>query len=241
MTTKTNALAALFVTMGMGTSAALAETYVAHLSGLNEVPPNASPAHGMITAVLTGNSLAVSGHYGDLVASYTASHIHQAPAGVNGGVVFGLTPTPDSPTAGSYDPAGNTFLLSAAQLTALQTGLFYVNVHSTQFPGGEIRGQLLEEVVTSANEGPALFVLAQNYPNPFNPATTLRFVMDETGPARLAVHNIMGRTVATLIDGLLERGEHQLTFDAAGLPSGRYTYTLEAGGRSETRGMLLLR
>lgn len=226
----------------LAAGAVSAQTYVADLSGLSEVPPNASPALGSIQAELTGTTLVVTGSFSDLLGAYTASHIHRAPVGTNGPVVVGLAPQLAGSFAGSYPAATNTFNLTAAQVADLQAGLHYVNVHSQAFPGGEIRGQLrLHEETVDARETPAAFALHANTPNPFNPTTTLAFSLLETGPARLSVHDLLGREVAVLADGLLERGEHRLGFDAAGLPSGIYIYTLQAGGQQESRRMLLVR
>ena len=240
MTTRTHVAALVAGLLVAG--AVSAQTYVADLSGLSEAPPNASPAVGSIQAELSGTTLVVTGGFADLQGPYTASHIHRAPAGSNGPVVVGLAPQPAGAFAGSYPAATNTFNLTAAQVADLQAGLHYVNVHSQVFPGGEIRGQLrLHEETVDAGETPAAFALHANSPNPFNPSTTLAFSLRETGPARLAVHDLLGREVAVLAEGLMARGEHRLSFDAAGLPSGIYFYTLEAGGRRETRRMLLVR
>ena len=74
------------------------------------------------------------------IANVTASHIHRGRSGVNGPVVFPLyTGT------GAFDPntpVGGGIMLSAENLVDLLTGYYYVNVHTTAFPGGEIRGQI---------------------------------------------------------------------------------------------------
>jgi len=226
----------------LATSSALAQVFTATLEGTQEVPPNASPATGSIQAVLTGTQLVVTGSFAGLLANYTASHIHNAPAGSNGSVVVGLTPQLSSTTSGDYLAASNTFTLTPAQVTNLFAGNYYVNVHSTVLPGGEIRGQLrIHDEPVGAHEEPARFTLQANAPNPFNPSTLIRLSLDETGPARLVVHNLLGQQVAVLLNGLLERGEHAVTFDAGTLPSGMYIYTLEAGGTRESRRMLLVR
>jgi len=90
-----------------------------------------------------------------------------------------------------------------------------------------------------AQEQPALFNLGANYPNPFNPTTTISFSMEETEVATLAVHDLAGRRLATLVDGLVERGAHEVSFDASALPSGVYFYSLESAGQSQTRKMVL--
>jgi hypothetical protein len=91
------------------------------------------------------------------------------------------------------------------------------------------------------DDQPSAFALAQNTPNPFNPSTTINYTMGETGTASLKVFDIAGREVATLVSGMVERGEHSVTFDASRLSTGVYFYTLQAGGQNLTRKMVLSR
>ena len=64
--------------------------------------------------------------------------------------------------------------------------------------------------------------LIRAYPNPFNPTTTLAVELAETGNVELSIFNLNGQLVETLVDGLLSAGTHQVSFSAAGLPSGLY-------------------
>ncbi len=76
--------------------------------------------------------------YNNLKAPLTAWHIHKAPQGVNGGVIFNFgVPVADELTYVSPP-------LTADQENDLKTANYYVNLHSTLYPGGEIRGQLLK-------------------------------------------------------------------------------------------------
>lgn len=88
---------------------------------------------------------------------------------------------------------------------------------------------------------PGSLSLSPAYPNPFNPSTTIDFSMAATSQARLVVSDLAGRTVATLVDGLVAGGEHSVVFDASGLASGVYVYTLTSGGHSESRKVVLLK
>ena len=118
-------------------------TYEAFLDGLSEVPPNGSPATGIGTVVLNAlqTQITVDENWSGLLAPATASHIHgPATAGVNASVLFPFTGVPAA-TAGAIPT--QTFSITAAQVTYLQSGLLYMNVHTAVFPGGEIRGQLL--------------------------------------------------------------------------------------------------
>lgn len=86
---------------------------------------------------------------------------------------------------------------------------------------------------------PNEFTLKQNYPNPFNPNTVIRFELPTAGFAKGVVYDVLGREVATLINGETEAGEHQLNFNAAGLPSGVYIFRLESGGYTSSVKMVL--
>jgi len=88
---------------------------------------------------------------------------------------------------------------------------------------------------------PSGFGLAQNYPNPFNPATTIEFSIPTAGPVRLDVFNVLGQTVATLVERPLSAGVHRIEFDASDQPSGIYFYRLTHASGSQTQKMILLK
>jgi hypothetical protein len=92
-----------------------------------------------------------------------------------------------------------------------------------------------------ARETPSSFALAQNVPNPFNPATTLSFTLDQTANASLKVYDLSGAQVATLVNGVLEAGTHEVVFDGSKLASGVYVYTLQSEGAVESRKMVLVK
>jgi hypothetical protein len=96
-------------------------------------------------------------------------------------------------------------------------------------------------IPTDAVELPAGFSLGQNYPNPFNPTTTIDFSVAEAGTVTLTVSNLTGQTVATLVNGMVERGAHSVVFDASQLTTGVYFYTLEAAGHSVSKKMVLVK
>jgi hypothetical protein len=100
--------------------------------------------------------------------------------------------------------------------------------------------------VTETDGLPGRFELEQNYPNPFNAETTIRFTLDRSGPASLAVYNMLGQRVKVLHQGELAAGRHQVSWNGTdrrgrALASGVYFCRLQAGGRSEVSRMVLLR
>ncbi|MHB1222889.1 MAG: CHRD domain-containing protein [Gemmatimonadaceae bacterium] len=121
---------------------AQASIFQALLSGENEVPPTASGAFGFSVLVynLGTNQLEISTGFVGLSAAPIGGHIHRAPPGVNGPIIFDFTSTLPPASFGSTTPANGT--LSAEDETNLFAGNLYVNLHTPRFPGGEIRGQL---------------------------------------------------------------------------------------------------
>lgn len=92
---------------------------------------------------------------------------------------------------------------------------------------------------------PQTFVLQQNFPNPFNPATEIRYHLPRATPVELAVFDVQGRKVRTLVEGLQPAGEKAVVWDGAddhnrAVPSGIYFCRLRAGAFRETKKMILL-
>jgi hypothetical protein len=127
--------------------------YAAELRGPKEVPPNSSTAFGSALVTLDLANSTVNWEVNDSgIASATLSHIHRGSSSVSGPVVINFATSaaaiPNGRTFGNNTIANQqTAGLTAADLTALATAStangFYVNVHSSAFPGGEIRGQLV--------------------------------------------------------------------------------------------------
>ncbi len=122
-------------------------TFKAFLSGSNETPSITSPASGTITATLTGTELVVEGDFEGLVGDYSGSHIHLGMAGEAGGVLFSLTAVTNVDNkGGTYVGASNTFNLSAGQVDTLEARGLYINIHTSEYGGGELRAQLQPEM-----------------------------------------------------------------------------------------------
>ena len=145
---------------------AIPVTFVANLTGANEVPPVPSPATGLATVVLdaAAQTLQINATFSGLTSNINAAHIHCcAPLGTNAGVATTVPAFPGFPlgvTSGSftsavfdltqptiYNPAfvtlqGGLTQAEAALIAGILNGTTYLNIHTVNFPGGEIRGQL---------------------------------------------------------------------------------------------------
>jgi len=98
---------------------------------------------------------------------------------------------------------------------------------------------------TSVEDGvvsnPVNFSLDQNYPNPFNPSTFIKFSLPEASNVKLYVSNSLGQKVTEIFDGYKSSGTHSMVFDASGLTSGVYFYTIETMTGRLTKKMMLMK
>jgi hypothetical protein len=136
---RTSFLAAVF-TVGClsGASAAMID-FKATLSGTSEVPPNSSTGSGDVLATLDTSSkkLTYTITYMGLSGPATAAHFHgPAATGANAGVAVPIGTNPPSPVS-------NSVSLTDPQISDLEAGRWYANVHTAANPGGEIRGQMM--------------------------------------------------------------------------------------------------
>lgn len=94
-------------------------------------------------------------------------------------------------------------------------------------------------VTTADNEArlPEQPVLHQNFPNPFNPATSIAFSLPTRMQVSIQVFDLLGRHVATVLEGMRDAGQHRVLFDASRLPSGIYLYRMQTMGSVQTRRM----
>ena len=144
---------------------AASPTFVTKLKGSNQVPANVSTGTGdaIVKVDQIGHTLSVTATFSGLTAPNTAAHIHCcAPLGTNIGVATAVPTFPGFPSgvtsgsythtfdltqASSYNPAfvsshgGTPAGAEAALVSGLAAGQAYFNIHTTTFPGGEIRGQ----------------------------------------------------------------------------------------------------
>ena len=137
-------LCVMLTTLGINLQAQT--TFEAYLSGSNEVPALTTTASGMVSATLTENNLVVEGTFSGLSGDYSGSHIHMGMAGEAGGVLVALSPTVDGDSkGGTFEASNNTFVLTSGQIDTLMMQGLYVNIHSSTYAGGELRGQVVPE------------------------------------------------------------------------------------------------
>ena len=161
--------------------------------------------------------------------------------------------TPDSaiavfPRSFALAPHDSQNVTISIQVRMLSPGYYNptVFVHSRFGVGQKTLSTMLdfEKIATDAKEAPGLpreFALDQNYPNPFNPSTTIRYALPARSHVTLTIFNTLGQQVATLVEGEVEAGYHEVQFDASRLSSGVYLYRLTAGSFVETRKLVLVR
>jgi hypothetical protein len=163
---------ALAATAALATPA-FAQTYRAVASGPSESPPNASPGNSLVTLEITGSNLLVDMPFSDLSGTTSAAHIHCCTADAFTGTAGIALPFSDFPTGvksgdysrsiplyenASYSPAflqahgGTAQGAASALVDAMNAHEAYVNVHTSAFPNGEIRGFVVTAAIPEPSE-----------------------------------------------------------------------------------------
>ena len=140
----------------------------------------------------------------------------------------------------------NVFTMIVTDTTIIDTALtlatplaassdFYWRVNAQNFGGpSPYAGPRLFStgLVLSVQEPPAgapkVFALAQNYPNPFNPTTTINYDLPKTSYVKIVIYDVLGRVVATLVDGVQPANRYTLSWNASNVASGMYFYRMNA-------------
>ena len=98
-----------------------------------------------------------------------------------------------------------------------------------------------ESVDVTIHNIPSEFALEQNYPNPFNPSTVISYQLPVNGDVQLAIYNIAGQLIETLVSDAQDAGYYSIEWNGSGCASGVYFYQLNAGTFSETNKMVLMK
>ncbi|MFC1572616.1 T9SS type A sorting domain-containing protein [Candidatus Eisenbacteria bacterium] len=86
---------------------------------------------------------------------------------------------------------------------------------------------------------PDRFSLARNHPNPFSASTTIHYGLSSPSKVSIEVYDLLGRKVATMIQGEQQAEEHRIIWNGEDYPSGVYFYRIQANDHTETRKMVL--
>jgi hypothetical protein len=131
-------------------------------------------------------------------------------------------------------------------VTSIAIDTVHSRIFAATYANPEVQGiyttdSALVGVSASRSDNQSGFSLFQNYPNPFNPSTTTSFSLPHAAVVSLKVYDVLGREVATLVDGREEAGEHSVKWNAEGFASGVFFYRLKAGDFVQTRKLVLVR
>jgi len=95
--------------------------------------------------------------------------------------------------------------------------------------------------IADDNTKPYSYSISQNYPNPFNASTMIKYELPYESFVSLAIYDILGRKMNTLVNGNQSAGFHQLLWYAGDISSGVYFYKIQANGYTEMKKMILLK
>jgi hypothetical protein len=225
-----------------------------------DLDTNRVGSHSNQAFILEPGATIISGHVQGLVGNIntTAAKVLSKSASYtyDGTVAQADTLLPDTVKNLTINNAAG-FALSRATVVSgvltLQAGVLDNSINAVTIASGgsvvktggstkvPVPGWPITSVDSQNASVPKTFSLSQNYPNPFNPSTTLEYSIARSSHARLEVTNILGQTVARLVDGELTPGTYKMWFDASRLGSGVYFYTIKAGDFVQTRKMILMK
>jgi len=136
-------------------------------------------------------------------------------------------------------PYDFSYSTSSASYTAATGGFPLGDLN--WFPSKKAEWLVTDVKENETNNIPSSFSLEQNYPNPFNPTTVINYSIPKNSNVVLKVYNILGKEIATLVNGQQSAGSHNVSFNASNLASGVYFYSIQSDGFSSTKKMMLLK
>ena len=156
----------------------------------------------------------------------------------------------------TFDESGNIYICDWTEnrINQYDSSGAFIQIFSSgggmQAPNSIVFGPVYNPTSVSDVDGaqPQRFYLYQNFPNPFNPTTKISFTIDERSSkgdmkekVKLIVYNLLGNNVSTLINEFKPAGTYEVVFDASGLSSGVYFYTLSQGSKTQSKKLVLLK
>jgi hypothetical protein len=119
----------------------------------------------------------------------------------------------------------------------LETGNYTYRLKQIDFDGSYEYSDEVNVLV----ELPMEYSLDQNYPNPFNPSTTIKYSIAEDGFVKLAIYNMLGEEVTTLVNTTQKAGKYEVNFNASNLASGVYLYKIESASFNAVKKLMLMK
>ena len=144
-----------------------------------------------------------------------------------------------------YETDSNKVFVAQNSGYGLKTSLQWLNndtllyIADNDLYGYDISG--ITDVDDNLSSLPNKFILEQNYPNPFNPSTKISYTLPQSGFVQLKLFDVLGKEVAILVNNEQNAGNYKVNFNAVGLSSGVYFYTLQSGNFKKSKKMILLK
>ncbi len=204
----------------------------------------AIPAFAIITTTASNNMVDASGTVRLPSGDFSCLRIRNDSQTVSKTIINGIVFSADTTTSIDYAwISKNDYLVAMASSQDGETNPNFTNASSFGRLASVTTGVASRTDETSL---PTDFVLLQNFPNPFNPETRITFQLSRSGYAELAVFNLMGERVRTLVAAPMSAGAHSVQWDGRDergerLASGAYVYRLKAGGFEQSKTMLLMK
>lgn len=138
----------------------------------------------------------------------------------------------------SYDWVNNTWTASDGYLQMFFNGIggdmgFYGEYYNATY------GSFTD--VKEPGTLPENYALYPGFPNPFNPVTVVRYALPVASDVMMSVYDVLGKRVKIILNQEMRVGEHEVVFDATGLPSGTYILNMKAGKFLQSQKLLLLK
>ena len=130
----------------------------------------------------------------------------------------------------------NTLIIQSKRIANL-----YLQEFAARYVEAGGTDNITVSVVRTSDNVPKTTSLSQNFPNPFNPTTNFEVRLSQSGIVTVKVFDLLGRELATLVNGNRPAGVYTITWDASKLASGVYLFRMQSGGFVSTKKMLLVR
>jgi hypothetical protein len=119
----------------------------------------------------------------------------------------------------------------------IDAGSYFYRLKQMDFDGTYEYSQRVEVEVLR----PLDYALEQNYPNPFNPTTTINYSIPQAGAVRIALYDVLGNELKSIVDTYQDAGRYEVLLDASGMANGVYYYRIQSGEFTSTKKLMLMK